>query len=391
MRLLTRSLYTLAAMLFVAALLGRFVLPGVADRMFNKRSIDPPYPKDPAGEALHRQLVVADLHNDVLLWGRDITTRASHGHVDLPRLREGNVAIAVFSTVTQTPKGINYESNDSTTDQIGLIARLQLWPRRTWSSRTRRALYQADRLFDAAGRTRDELLLLTRRSQVDTLLARRARGERVVGALLSTEGLHALDGTLDHVDTLYQKGFRLLGLTHFFDNDVAASAHGLSKGGLTPFGRLVIHRMELLHIIVDLAHASPKTVNDVLRMSTRPVIVSHSGVQATCPGPRNLTDEQLKAIAATGGVVGIGFWDGAICAPTADNAAKAIRHAVNVAGIDHVALGSDWDGATTEPFDASGISQVTAALMRERFNAEEIAKIMGGNVVRVLRAALPPG
>ena len=391
MRLLKRLLFGLVALALVGAALGYFVVPGVIDRMMNKRSIDPPYPQDPAAEALHRQLIVADLHNDVLLWGRDITVRANHGHVDLPRLRDGNFAIAVFSTVTQTPRGINYVSNDSTTDQIGLLARVELWPLRTWKSRTQRALYQAQRLYDAAGKTRGELLLLTKRSAVDTLLARRARGEKVVGAVLSTEGLHALDGNLDHVDTLFAHGFRMLGLTHFFDNDVAASAHGLSKGGLTPFGRLVLHRMELLNMIVDVAHASPKTVNDVLRMSTRPVIVSHTGVQATCPGPRNLTDDQLKAIAATGGVVGIGYWDGAVCAPTAASAAKAIRHAVNVAGIDHVSLGSDWDGATTEPFDASGISQVTAALLKERFTAEEIAKIMGGNFVRVLRAALPPG
>ena len=391
MRMLKKLLAVLMALLVVACLAGYFVVPGITDRLMNKRAIDPPYPRDPAAEALHRQLVVADLHNDVLLWGRDITERASHGHVDLPRLRDGNFAIAVFSTVTQTPKGINYESNDSTTDQIGRLARAELWPLRTWNSRTQRALFQAQRFYDAAAKTRGELLLLTKRSAVDSLLARRVRGEQVVGALLSTEGLHALDWKLEHVDTLFAHGFRMLGLTHFFDNDIAASAHGLSKGGLTPLGRLVLHRMELLSMIVDLAHASPATVNDVLRMATRPVVVSHAGVQATCPGPRNLTDDQLKAIAATGGVVGIGYWDGAICTPTAESAAKAIRHAVNVAGIDHVALGSDWDGATTEPFDASGISQVTAALLKERFTAEEIAKIMGGNFVRVLKASLPPG
>ena len=378
------------AALVVLMVLVPFVAPGVTDRGMNKRSAEPPYTLSPEGAALQKQLMVADLHNDVLLWGRDITRRADHGHVDLPRLRDGNFGIVVFSTVTQTPKGINYQSNDSSTDRIRLLAVLGGWPPRTWNSRLQRALYESDRLYDAAARTRDELLVITKASQVDSVLARRARGETVIGALLSTEGLHALDGKLESVDTLFAHGFRLLGLTHFFDNDVGASAHGLSHAGLTPFGRMVIHRMELLHMIVDVAHASPQVVQEVLAMSTRPVIVSHTGVQATCPGPRNLTDDQLRAIAATGGVVGIGFWDGAICEPSAASAAKAIRHAVNVAGIDHVALGSDWDGATTEPFDASGIGLVTGELLKQGFTAEDIAKIMGGNVVRVMKKALPP-
>ena len=386
-----RWLVGLLAIVVVSLVAVPLVAPGITDRGMNKRSAEPPYTLTLEGAALQKQLMVADLHNDVLLWGRDITQRANHGHVDLPRLREGNFGFVVFSTVTKTPKGINYVSNDSTTDQIQLLAVVGGWPPRTWNSRLQRALYESDRLFDAAARTRGELLVITRASQVDSVMARRARGEKVIGALLSTEGLHALDGKLESVDTLYAHGFRLLGLTHFFDNDVGASAHGLSHAGLTPFGRLVLHRMELLNMIVDVAHASPQLVSDVLAMSTRPVIVSHAGVQATCPGPRNLTDDQLRAIAATGGVVGIGFWDGAICEPSAASAAKAIRHAVDVAGIDHVALGSDWDGATTEPFDASGIGLVTGELLKQGFTAEEIAKIMGGNVVRVLKAALPRG
>ena len=138
-----------------------------------------------------------------------------------------------------------------------------------------------------------------------------------------------------------------------------------------------------------MAHASPKVIDDVLAMATRPVFVSHTGVQGTCPGPRNLTDDQLRRIASTGGVIGIGFWDGAICTPNAANVAKAIKYAVDIAGIDHVGLGSDFDGATNEPFDVTGLVLITDQLLKAGFTEEQIAKVMGGNAVRVLGSALP--
>jgi len=144
-----------------------------------------------------------------------------------------------------------------------------------------------------------------------------------------------------------------------------------------------------LHILVDLAHASPQTVSEVLAMATRPVVVSHTGVAATCPGPRNLNDDQLRAIAANGGVVGIGCWEAAVCTLGAASIAKAIRHAVNVAGIDHVGLGSDFDGATSTPFATDGLVEITQALMDQNFTPDEIAKVMGGNVFRLLGATLP--
>ena len=147
--------------------------------------------------------------------------------------------------------------------------------------------------------------------------------------------------------------------------------------------------MEELQILVDLAHSSSRTIQDVLGMTNRPVVVSHTGVQATCPGTRNLSDEQLRRIAATGGVVGIGYWDGAVCTIGAASTGRAIRHAADVVGVDHVALGSDFDGTTRMPFDTSGLVQVTQALLDQGFNPEEIARIMGENVLRLLRENLP--
>jgi microsomal dipeptidase-like Zn-dependent dipeptidase len=170
---------------------------------------------------------------------------------------------------------------------------------------------------------------------------------------------------------------------------VAGSAHGVAHGGLTPLGRQVVRRAESLGMLIDVAHASPRAVDDVLAMAARPVVVSHTGVRATCAGPRNLTDDQLRRVAATGGVVGIGYWDGAVCTIGPASTARAVAHAVRVAGVDHVALGSDFDGATTAPFDAAGLAQVTQALLDVGLTPAEIAQVMGGNVLRLLLATLP--
>jgi len=343
----------------------------------------------PVATALHRRLFVADMHADQLLWGRDPLERASRGHVDVPRLQEGHVALQVFSVVTKTPRGMNYDQNTGDTDNVLLLAIAEHWPLATYTSLRARAVYQADKLRDAALRSANTLTLITTREEMAQFVDRRAGDPAQVSALLAIEGLHALDGKLESVDTLYAAGFRMMGLTHFFDNEVAASAHGVTHAGLTPLGREVIARMESLGIIVDLAHASSQTVQEVLAMATRPVVVSHTGVAATCPGPRNLTDDQLRAIAANGGLVGIGYWDGAVCEPTVSSIVKAIVHAVQVAGAAHVALGSDFDGATRTPFDTRGMAAITDGLLKAGMDQDTTARVMGGNIRDFLLQQLP--
>ena len=381
------------ALLVIVAVAAFTVGPGQVERGMNRVDASKAGPVSDAARRLHDSLFVADLHADLLLWHRDPLARGTRGHTDVPRLADGNVALQVFSTVTKTPRGINYERNTAETDNITLLALLQRWPSPTWRSLRARALYQAARLRDAAARSHGRLTLVRSAADLDAFVQARAAAPanaRPVAALLASEGLHPLEGDARNVDTLYAAGFRMLGLTHFFDNEVAGSAHGVSHGGLTPLGRDVIRRMEALGILVDVAHASPRAIDDVLAMATRPVVVSHGGVQATCPGPRNLTDDQLRRIAATGGVVGIGYWDGAVCDIGPASTARAIVHAVRVAGIDHVALGSDFDGATTTPFDAAGLAQVTQALLDAGMSPADVAQVMGGNVLRLLRATLPP-
>lgn len=384
-----RLLAGVAVLLCVAIVIAFAIVPGMVDRRMNMVVSAPHVVITDAANALHRTLLVADMHADELLWGRDLLARADHGHVDLPRMSDGNVALQVFSVVTKTPRDMNYDHNTGETDNITLLAMVQRWPLSSLRSLRARAIHQADRLHDAVTRSGGRLVLVTDRASLTAFLTARKAVPGTHAALLAIEGLHALDGKLESVDTLHAHGFRMLGLTHFFDNEVAASAHGVTHGGLTALGRQVIQRMESLHIVVDLAHASPQTVREVLAMATRPVVVSHTGVAATCPGPRNLTDEQLRAIAANGGVVGIGYWDAAVCTLGAASIAKAIRHAVDVAGIDHVGLGSDFDGATSTPFATDGLAEITQALLALNFSPNEIAKVMGGNVFTLLGATLP--
>jgi microsomal dipeptidase-like Zn-dependent dipeptidase len=210
-----------------------------------------------------------------------------------------------------------------------------------------------------------------------------------VAGLLAIEGAQALDGDPANVDALFDAGYRMMSPSHFFDTEMGGSAHGELKGGLTEKGIDMIHRMEARGMILDLAHASTQTIDDALKISTRPVVVSHTGVKGTCNNNRNLSDAQLQAIATRGGLIGIGFWDTAVCGQDAKAIAKAMRYTVNLVGIDHVAHGSDFDGAVGTPFDTAGLAQLTQALIEEGFSDEEVGKLMGANEIRFLLDHLP--
>jgi microsomal dipeptidase-like Zn-dependent dipeptidase len=170
---------------------------------------------------------------------------------------------------------------------------------------------------------------------------------------------------------------------------MAGSSTGLRKGGLTTKGRELIQRMETKHMLIDLAHASSETILDVTTLASKPVIVSHTGVRGTCDNARNLSDQEIRAVAKTGGLVGIGYWDTAICSKDAHGIAKSIRYVANLTGIEHVGIGSDFDGATAMPFDTTGLVQITGALLQEGFSEREIQMIMGGNSLRLLQENLP--
>lgn len=385
-----RKLWPWFAGLIGLAVIGFFAFaPPMFDASFNpvKGGI---WPVSDRAKALHKTLTIVDMHSDALLWRRDFTRRIERGHVDLPRLEEGNVAIQILSSVTKTPRGQNYNSNSGDTDNITPLVIAQLEPTRTWGSLLQRSLYHAEKLRRAEVASDGRLNIIDTSADLARVLSDRAQGRLVTGAILSVEGAHNLEGKLQNLDVLYSVGFRMIGLVHFFDNDLGGSMHGEKKGGLTPFGLAVVKRMEAKGMIVDLAHASAATVADVLRIATRPVVVSHGGVKATCDTPRNLTDDQLRALAANGGMIGIGYWDAAVCDPTPAATARAIKHVRDLVGVDHVGLGSDYDGSVTVGFDTAHISAITQALIDAGFSDDEIAKVMGGNTVRILSEGLKP-
>jgi microsomal dipeptidase-like Zn-dependent dipeptidase len=382
------------------------ILPGYVERQQNQIDGQPLPRVTEEARALHATLTIVDLHADTLLWKRDLLKRADRGHIDLPRLQDGNVALQLFSSVTKSPKGLNYDRNSAdTADDITLLSIAQLQPIRTWRSLAERSLWQAEKLDRAVARDPWHVLIkVGSAGDLERLLARRADKEKwlapppgtkalpapPVGAMLTIEGLHDLEGKAENLDRLYDAGFRMAGLTHFFDNELAGSMHGEAKGGLTPFGRSIVRAMEEKGMIVDVAHCSHACVAELLAMARRPVVSSHGGVQATCKVNRNLTDEEIRGVARTGGVVGIGYWDAAVCDISPRSIAKAIRHVRDLVGVQYVALGSDFDGSTMTRFDASQLVQVTQALLDEGFTPPEIRAVMGGNALRVIRAGLVP-
>ncbi len=366
------------------------VLPGQFEAQTNVVT-DEPLPAARADATrLHATLQIADLHGDTLLWKRDLLDKAARGHIDLPRLETGNVALQIFSSVSKTPRGQNYDSNSADTDNITLLAIAQLQPVRTWFSVHERSMWHGQRLEAAAKASKGRLMLVRRAADLDRLLAARAAGKPVTGALYSVEGLQNLEGKAENLDRLYSVGMRMAGLVHFFDNDLAGSMHGQAKGGLTPFGRKMIRAMEARGIIVDIAHSSHKSVAEILAMARRPVVSSHGGVQAVCGVNRNLSDTEIRGVAATGGIIGIGYWDGALCSTDPVKIAQSIKHVRDLVGIGHVALGSDFDGAVTTRFDASQMVQVTQALIDIGFTDAEIRAVMGGNALRIIKQGIEP-
>lgn len=366
--------------------------PAYVERGLNPITADQDaWPVSDRARELHKTLVIGDWHADSLLWDRDLLKRADRGQTDIPRLIEGNVAVQVFTTVTKSPRGQNYDQNSTDApDNITPLFMGQLRPIKSWFSLRERALVQARDLERMAARAPETLQIIRSAEDLRTLLEARAAGAKRLGAILGTEGGHPLEGDIANLDVLYDAGFRLIGLTHFFDNELGGSLHGQGGegSGLTEFGRQVIDGMMQRRMIIDLAHAGPQTVRDVLAIEgTRPIL-SHTGIQGQCNTHRNLPDDLVKAIVAKGGVVGIGYWSDVVCGDSPAAIAAAIKAAIALVGEDGVSLGSDYDGSVGVPFDAAHLVVLTQALIDARLSDQQITKVMGGNMMRYLAETL---
>lgn len=382
--------FGLIVLVLLAAVLAAIFLPSYVEKDHNVVLSHSPYKVSKQAKNLHQSLIVGDWHADSLLWNRDLTRRANFGQVDIPRLQAGNVALQMFTVVTKSPAGQNYAKNATDArDNITLLAVAQRWPIASWDSLTARALYQAEKLHVFEKANPQSLKIIRDQKQLAAFIKARQQNPNLVGGLLGTEGSHALDGELKNIRKLYEAGFRMMSLQHFFDNKLGGSLHGTTQSGLTQFGIDAVRTMQALNIIVDVSHSSEQVVKDVLKISTKPLVVSHTGFKGHCNTLRNISDQTMRQIAATGGLIGVGYWKAAICEVTPKSIADSIIYGVKLVGDEHVALGSDFDGSVATPFDTSELAAITQALLDKGLAEESIRKVMGGNMLRFLQQQLP--
>ena len=374
----------------VFLLLAILTLPILVDKNMNPVSDHSAFDVSEEALKLHETLFIGDWHADSHLWNRDLSKRYKRGHVDIPRLQEGNVALQMFTTVTKSPRGQNYEKNEtSANDNITALAVVQRWPIKTWSNLAERAIFQANKVHKLATNDSDNFMLIKSQADLNNFMQKRSINKSFVGGLIGTEGSHALDGNLENVKRLYDVGFRMMSLHHFFDNRLGGSLHGISGQGLTNFGEQVVLEIQSLDIILDVSHSSENVVKDVLKISNRPIVVSHTGFYGHCPSPRNINDNLMEDIARKGGLIAIGYWDAAVCDNTPKSVAEAIHYGIKLVGAGHVALGSDFDGTINPGFDTSELAAITHELIELGVDKESIRLVMGDNMLNFLKENLP--
>lgn len=359
-------------------------VPSIIESQRNPVKSPPPYTVSSEAKVIYDRLdFIADLHCDALLWGRDLTKKGSRGQVDFPRMREANVALEMFTIVSKSPAGQNMQSNSSEAfDNITPLTIAKGESPANWFSLINRTLSQTKQLADFVNEENGKAILVKNKGDLQNLIKARKTDKSIIGGMLGIEGAHALEGDLENLDRVYEAGVRMIGLTHFFDNKLGGSAHGQSQAGLTEFGKEVVKKMNALGIFVDLAHCSPAIVDDVLEMTTMPVMVSHTGIRAVLDSQRNLSDSQIQKIAENGGIIGIAFFDEAVGVPELPNIIESIKHVRDLVGIKHVALGSDYDGSVAVPFDITGFPLLVEGMMKAGFSETEIKAVMGENVKR---------
>ncbi|HKQ67743.1 MAG TPA: dipeptidase [Polyangiaceae bacterium] len=321
--------------------------------------------------ALHRAHPAIDLHADTLMWARwlgyelvrrhePVLPRSAYfGHVDVPRLIEGGVGAQFFGLVSLP---VSRHGQARVIDE------------------------QIDALDSQIAKTPELLRKVRTAEEIE-----RAEADGATAALLGIEGAHVLEGDLDRLDHFARRGVRYLGLLHFSANEAGFPAYGRGRRdteGLSAWGRDLVRRCEASSVIVDLAHLNRRGFLEVCGMSTRPPIVSHTGVTSAYDHWRNIDDDQLRAVAGKGGVVGIIFAPRFLGGSGIDDVVRHVRHVIDVAGDDTPALGSDWDGMivpTPDLRDAAHLPLLTDALLTAGISETAVTKILRKNALRVLR------
>lgn len=350
--------------------------------------------------AFHRSIPVVDLLVGTALFHRDLLRGRPGGHADLPRLLDAGVDLIGLSIATRfpdlsgtlsaphfrllgLPAGTNMELVEA------LVRRIEGWA--AASGGRLRMVRSASELGDLGGPGES-----TRGPDPGASVDGPVDGQ-LVRAFIGVQGGHVLDGDPTNIDRLASLGVRMFGLGHVMDNELVGSGTGVRRGGLTPAGREVVERAQAAGIVVDLAHVSPAGIEETLPLLRRPFVVSHTGLHRLArgrsrwrrysPATRNLSDEQARAIIGAGGVIGLTLSTQLLGVRTVAGLVDAVRATADLVGTDHIALGSDFDGALPMIVDVSGLPLLTQALLDGGFGRSEVAAIMGGNALRVLRSA----
>ena len=328
-------------------------------------------------KAIHSRVLTLDTHCDTPMLfpqGIDFATRDDRILVDLHKMTEGRLDATIM--VAYLPqKGWSHENGEWTVEAEDLAATPKTY---------------ADSIFDrieqivAANRG----YLALARTPAD-LWTNKHAGRKSI--MLGIENGLALEDDLDNLSHFKKRGVVYITLCHNGDNSLCDSAKGEATwGGVSPFGADVIHRMNELGIMVDLSHAHEKSFYDALDISRLPIVCSHSSARALCDHPRNLTDDQMRALAQKGGVCQITLYPGFLSAKSSEadilTAMAHLDHAIDVMGIDHVGLGTDFDGDGGVPglADASELTNFTRQLLARRYSEDDIQKIWGGNFLRIM-------
>jgi membrane dipeptidase len=326
-----------------------------------------------------RRLSLADGHADSLMWNRDLTVRQRRGHLDFPRLREAGVRIQGFTVVTRGYPVV---------DGLGALGAVRGWPAGARRGPWARCLFQLDRMRALCDRSAGAVAIAGTSAALEENLA---AGR--VSAVLGVEGGHALEGRPGRVRELRARGVAFMSLTHLANNELGGSSSPLmGDRPLTPLGREVLDEMARASMSVDLAHASHRTIRDVLaRPGARP-FCSHAGAAGATGSWRNLEDGELRAIADRGGVIGILFATIYLGGREIGDVVRHVEHAVDVAGEDAVAFGSDFDGFVPLPRGLRGVTdlpKLVDALARRR-PASVVEKVAWGNWRRFFAETLGP-
>jgi len=315
---------------------------------------------------IHQRATVFDGHCDTILeimnHKRSLGSRAPTGHLDILRMKEGGVDIQFFAVFIEDI----YKPNRS----------------------LKRTLQLSDCFYKEIEKNQDDISLVTNYNQI-----KKVNRAGKIAAILSIEGGEALEGDLGVLRVLYRLGVRLLTLTWNQRNQIADGIGESRTGsGLTEFGLKVIDEMNRLGMLIDVSHLSETGFWDVVKRSKTPIVASHSNCYALCPHLRNLKDEQIKALADKGGVIGITFVPNFLTQEkrrtTVEDVVKHIDYLVEKVGVDYIGLGSDFDGTDNLPLDLESVDKIpniTIELVKRGYKEKDIRKILGGNFLRVFK------